>query len=187
MLPGLHRRPCAPGLDGPEGGGAQRRAEPHASTTCSRVVARGGGAGRPPGGWVDFGGYDQRTLDRPLTRGGTGHRQRRTQGVPGPSSPGTPAWSTRAVLELLPGGVSRTRRLPRRGRHGRGAAARPPYALDELADGDRARPARACRSEGVTACAEAGIGGAAVRPQPGRAAPPTSSPTRRADCRCGSS
>ncbi|GEB55161.1 amidohydrolase [Streptomyces gardneri] len=112
---------------------------------------------KPPGAWVDIAGYDQRALGRHLTateldRVGRGRRLFLMH------DSGHACVVNSAVLELLPADVphqdgflvesamSAVRRL------------RLPYSQEEIADAVELA-ARACLAEGITAVAEAGIGG----------------------------
>ncbi|MFE6709271.1 amidohydrolase [Streptomyces sp. NPDC057695] len=110
-----------------------------------------------PGAWVDVAGYDQRALGRHLT---AAEIDRVAQGrrifLMHDSGHACVVGST--VLDLLPpevphqdgflaeSAMSAVRRL------------RLPYSQEELADAIE-RAGRTCLAEGITACAEAGIGG----------------------------
>ncbi|ALO06577.1 putative amidohydrolase [Streptomyces venezuelae] len=112
---------------------------------------------KPPGAWVDIAGYDQRALGRHLTaaeldRVGRGRRLFLMH------DSGHACVVNSAVLELLPADVphqdgflvesamTAVRRL------------RLPYSQEEIADAVELA-ARACLAEGITAVAEAGVGG----------------------------
>nr|WP_206442094.1 amidohydrolase [Streptomyces boncukensis] len=141
---------------------------------CARVedvlgaVARAVAAA-PRGAWVDVAGYDQRALGRHLT---AAELDRVSDGrkVLLMHDSGHGCVVNSAVLDRLPPGVA-----PRGGPDGDGflaegamAAARAlrlPYAQEELADAI-GRAARECRAEGITAVAEAGIGGALLGHSP---------------------
>ncbi|WP_406405180.1 amidohydrolase [Streptomyces sp. NBC_01643] len=113
-------------------------------------------AGTPPGSWVDLGGYDQRPLDRPL---GAKELDAVSQGrkVYLGHISGHACLVNTAVLELLPEEVAHTDGFLAEEAMGAALRLRPPYSLTELTGAIEAA-ARICRSEGVTACAEAGIG-----------------------------
>ncbi|MER6915111.1 amidohydrolase [Streptomyces sp. NPDC000594] len=112
-------------------------------------------AAAPPGGWVDLAGYDQRPLGRHLTaRELDGVSEGRRVLIGHVSGHGCAVNS--AVMEALPAAI-RTEGFLAEEAMGAARALRPPYTLAELA---RAigTAATQCRAEGVTACAEAGIG-----------------------------
>ncbi|MYS08360.1 amidohydrolase family protein, partial [Streptomyces sp. SID6041] len=110
-----------------------------------------------PGAWVDVAGYDQRALGRHLT---AAEIDRVAQGrrIFLMHDSGHACVVNSAVLDLLPpevphqdgflaeSAMSAVRRL------------RLPYSQEELADAIE-RAGRTCLAEGITACAEAGIGG----------------------------
>lgn len=110
-----------------------------------------------PGSWVDIAGYDQRALGRHLTAAEL-DRVSHGRKLFVMHDSGHACVVNSAVLELLPSDVphqdgflvesamSAVRRL------------RLPYAQEELADAIE-HAGRACLAEGVTAVAEAGIGG----------------------------
>ncbi|MEU3748960.1 MULTISPECIES: amidohydrolase [Streptomyces] len=112
---------------------------------------------KPAGAWVDIAGYDQRALGRHLTAAEldrVGHGRRLFV----MHDSGHACVVNSAVLELLPADVphqdgflvesamTAVRRL------------RLPYSQEEIADAVELA-ARACLTEGITAVAEAGIGG----------------------------
>ncbi|MFD0053221.1 amidohydrolase [Streptomyces sp. NPDC127168] len=110
-----------------------------------------------PGSWVSIAGYDQRALGRHLTaaeldRVSDGHLLY----VMHDSGHGCAVNS--AVLDLLPAGTPHDNGFLAEGAMGAARALRLPHAQDELAEAI-GRAARTCLTEGVTACAEAGIGG----------------------------
>ncbi|MCF6522333.1 amidohydrolase [Streptomyces sp. JJ36] len=129
---------------------------------CTRVddvlaVVAEAAARKPPGAWVDLGGYDQRALGRHLTaaeldRAGAGrkvflmHDSGHACVVNGP------------VLEQLPDGVPHRDGFLAESAMAAARRLRLPYSQEELADAVE-RAARLCLAEGVTACAEAGVGG----------------------------
>ncbi len=117
----------------------------------SRAVAES-----PPGSWVDLGGYDQRLLDRPL---GAKELDAVSQGrkVYLGHISGHACLVNTAVLEMLPEEVPHTYGFLAEEAMGAALRLRPPHSLTELAAAIETA-ARICRAEGVTACAEAGIG-----------------------------
>jgi predicted amidohydrolase YtcJ len=110
-----------------------------------------------PGAWVSIAGYDQRALGRHLT---AAELDRVSHGrklyVTHESGHGCLVNS--AVLDLLPADVPHEDGFLAEGAMGAARALRLPYSQDELAEAI-GRAARVCLTEGVTACAEAGIGG----------------------------
>lgn len=111
-----------------------------------------------PGDWVSVAGYDQRALGRHLTAAeldlvSHGHK------VFLPHDSGHGCVVNSAVLDLLPAGLPHENGFLTEGAMGVARALRLPYSQRELAEAI-GRAARACLAEGVTACAEAGIGGA---------------------------
>lgn len=111
-----------------------------------------------PGAWVSIAGYDQRALGRHLTATDLDKVSRgRKVFVLHDSGHGCVVNS--AVLDLLPADVPHENGLLVEGAMGAARALRLPYSQRELAEAI-GRAARTCLSEGVTACAEAGIGGA---------------------------
>ncbi|MFD4257900.1 amidohydrolase [Streptomyces sp. NPDC058534] len=110
-----------------------------------------------PGSWVSIAGYDQRALGRHLTapeldRVSHGHKLYVTH------DSGHGCAVNSAVLDLLPAGTPHENGFLAEGAMGAARALRLPHAQDELAEAI-GRAARTCLTEGVTACAEAGIGG----------------------------
>ncbi|MBQ1088773.1 amidohydrolase [Streptomyces sp. B93] len=122
-----------------------------------RVVAQAV-ADSPEGAWLDFGGYDQRTLDRPLTAADLDTVSAGRRVYLGHLS-GHACLVNSAVLRGLPPqeGI-RPDGFLAEGAMGAALRTRPPHSLAELA-GAIGRAALTCRAEGVTACAEAGVGG----------------------------
>ncbi|KAF4406871.1 amidohydrolase [Streptomyces lycii] len=113
---------------------------------------------KDPGAWVSLAGYDQRSLGRHLTaaeldRAAHGRRVYLTH------DSGHACVVNSAVLDLLPDGVPHENGCLAEAAMGAARQLRLPYSQDELADAI-AHAAGVCRAEGVTACAEAGIGGA---------------------------
>jgi predicted amidohydrolase YtcJ len=136
---------------------------------CERVddvlaVIHGAALRRPAGEWVDVVGYDQRPLGRHLT---AVELDSVSEGRPVfvVHDSGHACVVNSAVLARLPTGTAHHDGLLAE----QGMAAvrhlRQPYPLDELAGAIRAA-ARTCLSEGVTAAAEAGIGGGLITHTP---------------------
>ncbi|MFI5855423.1 amidohydrolase [Streptomyces parvulus] len=110
-----------------------------------------------PGSWVSVAGYDQRALGRHLTaaeldRVSHGHLLYLTH------DSGHGCAVNTAVLDLLPPGTPHEGGFLAEGAMGAARALRLPHAQGELAEAI-GRAARTCLGEGVTAVAEAGIGG----------------------------
>ncbi|GGY40425.1 amidohydrolase [Streptomyces omiyaensis] len=117
------------------------------------AATRGGG----PGSWVAIGGYDQRVLGRHLTAAEldrVGHGRR----IFLMHDSGHACVVNTAVLDLLPADVPHEDGLLVEGAMGAARKLRLPYSQAELADAIE-HAGRACLAEGITACAEAGIGG----------------------------
>ncbi|GAA1162269.1 amidohydrolase [Streptomyces hebeiensis] len=111
-----------------------------------------------PAAWVSVAGYDQRALGRHLTaaeldRVSHGHKVFLLH------DSGHGCLVNSAVLALLPAGIPHDNGFLVEGAMGAARALRLPYSQQELAEAI-GRAARTCLAEGVTACAEAGIGGA---------------------------
>jgi hypothetical protein len=119
---------------------------------------------RPPGSWVDVVGYDQRRLGRHLSATeldtvSTDHKLFLVH------DSGHACVVNSAVLDLLPAGVSHDNGMLAERGMAAVRALRQPYPVDELVDAiDDAT--RACLAEGVTACAEAGIGAGLISHSP---------------------
>lgn len=114
--------------------------------------------------WVDVVGYDQRPLGRHLTAGeldaaGGGRK------VFVMHDSGHACVVSGAVLALLPPGVRHADGVLTEGGMAAVRRLRQPYPLADLV-GAIERAARTCLAEGVTACAEAGIGGGLVSHSP---------------------
>ncbi|MFG3506487.1 amidohydrolase [Streptomyces sp. NPDC047821] len=110
-----------------------------------------------PDSWVSVGDYDQRALGRHLTaaeldRAGHGRR------VFLMHTSGHACVVSSAVLDLLPADVPHDNGLLVESAMGAVRRLRLPYSQSELADAIE-HAGRVCLAEGVTACAEAGIGG----------------------------
>ncbi|MER5768778.1 amidohydrolase [Streptomyces sp. NPDC001985] len=118
------------------------------------VVARAV-AGAGPGDWVDLTGYDQRPLGRHLTAAELDTVSAGRKVLIGHIS-GHGCVVNSAIMDLLPGPV-RTEGFLAEESMARARRLRPAHALEELA-GALERAALQCRAEGVTACAEAGLG-----------------------------
>ncbi|MGY5627785.1 amidohydrolase [Streptomyces sp. UC1A3] len=117
-----------------------------------------------PGAWVSIAGYDQRALGRHLTAAeldevSHGHKLYLMH------DSGHGCVVNSAVLDLLPAGTPHENGFLAEGAMGAARALRLPYAQEELAEAI-GRAARACLAEGVTACAEAGVGGALLGHSP---------------------
>ncbi|KOU33598.1 amidohydrolase [Streptomyces sp. WM6373] len=122
------------------------------------VVAEAVSREDSPGSWVSIVGYDQRALGRHLTaadldRVGRGHKLYVLHDSGHGCVVNTP------VLDLLPADVPHENGFLAEGAMGAARALRLPYSQEELAE-SIGRAARTCLAEGITACAEAGIGGA---------------------------
>ncbi|GLF96919.1 amidohydrolase [Streptomyces yaizuensis] len=109
----------------------------------------------PPGGWADLSGYDQRPLGRHLTAAELDRVSEGRRVLVGHVS-GHGCVANSAVMDALPAAI-RTEGFLAEEAMGEARALRPPHTLTELADAI-GRASRQCRAEGVTACAEAGIG-----------------------------
>ncbi|GAA2233364.1 amidohydrolase [Streptomyces indiaensis] len=121
------------------------------------VVAEAVARTRAPGDWVSVAGYDQRALGRHLTaadldRVGDGRKLYLLH------DSGHGCVVNTAVLELLPAGTPHENGFLAERAMGAARALRLPYSQEDLAEAI-GRAARTCLAEGVTACAEAGIGG----------------------------
>ncbi|MFI6082986.1 amidohydrolase [Streptomyces sp. NPDC051217] len=119
----------------------------------AEAVAREG----PPGAWVSVAGYDQRALGRHLTAAeldtvSHGHKVFLLH------DSGHGCVVNSAVLGLLPASVPHGNGFLAEGAMGAARALRPPHSQRELAEAI-GRAGRTCLAEGITACAEAGIGG----------------------------
>lgn len=127
------------------------------------VIERAAGQ-RPAGEWVDVVGYDQRPLGRHLTAAelDTVAAGRKLFVM---HDSGHACVVNGAVLALLPPGVEHTGGVLTEQGMAVARRLRQPYPLTELATGIE-RAARTCLAEGVTACAEAGIGGGLVSHSP---------------------
>lgn len=111
---------------------------------------------RAPGTWVSMVGYDQRALGRHVTAAeldtvSHGHK------VFIQHESGHGCVVNSAVLDLLPADARHGDGFLAEGAMGAARALRPPYSQREVAEAI-GRAARTCLAEGVTACAEAGIG-----------------------------
>jgi predicted amidohydrolase YtcJ len=115
---------------------------------------------RPEGEWVDVVGYDQRSLGRHLTAGDL-DRVSAGRKILLLHDSGHACVVNTAVLDLLPDGVRHDDGLLTEGAMAVARQLRLPYPLTDLADVISAA-GRTCLSEGVTACAEAGIGGGLI-------------------------
>ncbi|MFE5140464.1 amidohydrolase [Streptomyces fagopyri] len=132
-------------------------------TSCAAVdevlaVVAAAATRAPDGGWVDLAGYDQRALGRHLT---AAELDKVSDGrkVFLMHDSGHGCVVNTAVLDQLPADVPHENGFLAEAAMGAARALRPPHSQQDLADAI-GRAARACLAEGVTACAEAGIGGA---------------------------
>ncbi|MFJ2924284.1 amidohydrolase [Streptomyces massasporeus] len=121
------------------------------------VVADAVARTRAPGDWVSIAGYDQRALGRHLTaaeldRVSDGRKLYLLH------DSGHGCVVNTAVLDLLPAGIPHENGFLAEQAMGAARALRLPHAQEDLAEAI-GRAARTCLTEGVTACAEAGIGG----------------------------
>lgn len=112
---------------------------------------------KAPGDWVDLGGYDQRALGRHLT---AAELDRVSDGrkVFLMHDSGHACVVNSAVLDQLPAEVPHEDGVLVESAMTAVRRLRLPYSQEELADAIE-HAARVCLDEGVTACAEAGIGG----------------------------
>ncbi|MFJ5831803.1 amidohydrolase [Streptomyces sp. NPDC093089] len=130
---------------------------------CTRVedvlaaVGEATATGTPPGGWVDIAGYDQRALGRHLTAAEL-DRVSHGRKVFVMHDSGHACVVNSAVLDLLPPGVPHQDGFLAESAMTAVRRLRLPYSQEELADAIE-RAGRVCLAEGITACAEAGIGG----------------------------
>ncbi|MER6999751.1 amidohydrolase [Streptomyces sp. NPDC000410] len=111
----------------------------------------------PPGAWVSICGYDQRALGRHLTAAEL-DRVSHGRKVYLTHDSGHACVVNSAVLDQLPADVPHEDGLLVEGAMNAARRLRLPYAQEELADAIELA-GRMCLAEGVTACAEAGIGG----------------------------
>ncbi|MGW0708460.1 amidohydrolase [Streptomyces sp. NPDC002643] len=118
----------------------------------------------PAGAWVDFGGYDQRTLDRPLTAADLDAVSAGRKVYLGHLS-GHACLVNSAILTGLPAEAARPDGFLAEGAMAAALRTRPPHSLTELAAAIE-RAARGCRAEGITGCAEAGVGGRLIGHSP---------------------
>ncbi|MEO3749146.1 amidohydrolase [Streptomyces sp. B6B3] len=117
-------------------------------------------ARRRPGDWVDVAGYDQRALGRHLTAAeldatAPGRRILLLHDSGHSCVVSTP------VLDLLPRGIAHADGVLNEQGAAAARALRMPYPLADLADAVE-EAALDCRAQGVTACAEAGVGGGLI-------------------------
>ncbi|MFE2015206.1 amidohydrolase [Streptomyces sp. NPDC059491] len=129
---------------------------------CERVedvlaVVEEAARGRAPGAWVDIAGYDQRSLGRHLTAAEL-DRAAHGRKVFVMHDSGHACVVNSAVLDLLPAEVPHQDGFLAESAMTAVRRLRLPYSQEELADAVE-HAGRACLAEGITACAEAGIGG----------------------------
>lgn len=127
-------------------------------------VIREAGQSQPPGSWVDVVGYDQRALGRHLSAAelDTVSTDRKLFVM---HDSGHACAVNSAVLDLLPAGVPHDSGVLAEQGMAAVRALRQPYSTEELVDAIE-DAARTCLAEGVTACAEAGIGGGLISHSP---------------------
>lgn len=125
-------------------------------------------ASRPDGAWVDIAGYDQRPLGRHITATELDSVAPRHPVILTHDS-GHSCVVNSVVTARLPNGVRHHDGLLVESGMAEVRGLRMPYAEEELADAIEAA-ARVCAAEGVTACAEAGVGGGLVTHSPVEAA-----------------
>ncbi|RPK55063.1 N-substituted formamide deformylase precursor [Streptomyces sp. ADI96-02] len=111
----------------------------------------------PPGAWLDLAGYDQRALGRHLTAAEL-DRVSHGRKILLMHDSGHACVVNTAVLDLLPADVPHQEGFLAESAMTAARRLRLPYSQEELADAIE-HAARACLDEGITACAEAGIGG----------------------------
>ncbi|MEW2615258.1 amidohydrolase [Streptomyces sp. NPDC047880] len=121
------------------------------------VVAEAVARTRAPGDWVSIAGYDQRALGRHLTAADL-DRVSEGRKLYLLHDSGHGCVVSTAVLDLLPAGTPHENGFLAERAMGAARALRLPYSQEDLAEAI-GRAARTCLAEGVTACAEAGIGG----------------------------
>ncbi|MFD3699428.1 amidohydrolase [Streptomyces sp. NPDC058646] len=121
------------------------------------AVVEGAALARPAGAWVDVMGYDQRALGRHLTAAEL-DRVSHGRKVFLMHDSGHGAVVGSAVLDLLPADLPHQDGFLAESAMTAARRLRLPYAQTEIADAVE-HAARVCLSEGVTAVAEAGIGG----------------------------
>ncbi|WP_411103454.1 amidohydrolase [Streptomyces sp. cmx-4-9] len=121
------------------------------------AVVEAAALARPAGSWVDVMGYDQRALGRHLTAAEL-DRVSHGRKVFLMHDSGHGAVVGSAVLDLLPAEVPHEDGFLVEGAMAAARRLRLPYSQAEIADAVE-HTARVCLSEGVTAVAEAGIGG----------------------------
>jgi predicted amidohydrolase YtcJ len=145
-------------------GRSRRTVDVTGLTTAAQVRERLSGA--PGEGWIEASGYDPRIMDRPLTAADldpvTGDRPLYLADISGHA-----CVVNSAVLRQLPeitsdGWLTENEQLAAR-------SLRLPYSIDEIV-GDLHESARQVLSEGVTMCAEAGIGAGLIASSPLEAA-----------------
>lgn len=121
------------------------------------VVAEAAAGKSAPGAWVDIAGYDQRSLGRHLTAAEL-DRVSHGRKVLMMHDSGHACVVNSAVLDLLPADVPHQDGYLVESAMAAARRLRLPCSQEELADAIE-HAARTCLAEGVTACAEAGIGG----------------------------
>ncbi|MGH4012760.1 MAG: amidohydrolase [Pseudonocardiaceae bacterium] len=128
------------------------------------AVIREASRDRPPGSWVDVVGYDQRALGRHLSAAEldivSGDRKLFVM-----HDSGHACVVNSTVLDLLPAGMPHDGGMLAEQGMVTVRALRQPYSTDELVDAIE-DAGRTCLAEGVTACAEAGIGAGLISHSP---------------------
>lgn len=136
---------------------------------CSRVedalaVIQQAALDRSEGEWVDVAGYDQRALGRHL-RAAELDAVSAGRKVFVVHDSGHACVVNTAVLNLLPASVSHEDGVLAESGMAAVRAARQPYPLTELVDAIE-HALRTCRAQGITTCAEAGIGAGLISHSP---------------------
>ncbi|MEV8533419.1 amidohydrolase [Streptomyces sp. NPDC051211] len=121
------------------------------------AVVAAAAARAPHGAWVDVAGYDQRALGRHLT---AAELDKVSDGrkIFMMHDSGHACVVNTAVLDLLPAEAAAQEGFLAESAMTAARRLRLPYSQEELADAIE-RAGRDCLAEGITACAEAGIGG----------------------------
>lgn len=127
-------------------------------------IIHGAARNRPPGSWVDIVGYDQRPLGRHLSAAQLDAVSAGRKLFVMHDS-GHACVVNSAVLDLLPAGVRHDNGLLVEQGMAAVRALRQPYSVDELVDAIE-QAAGKCVTEGITTCAEAGIGAGLISHSP---------------------
>ncbi|MCI2417442.1 amidohydrolase [Saccharopolyspora sp. K220] len=145
-------------------GARSARVTPSAGVDAVLAVIREAAEQSPPGEWVDVVGYDQRPLGRHLTAAELDTVSAGRKVFVGHDS-GHACVVNTAVLDLLPADVPHDNGVLVEAGMAAVRQLRQPYSVEELVNAIE-HAAGVCRSEGVTACAEAGIGGGLISHSP---------------------